>query len=234
MHSNHTTQQLKACTKCGKEFPKTLEFFCAHKEGRDGLNPQCKECDRAYREANRKRLAEYQRAWRKANREKIAGWGKEYYQANRDRIQERNKAYHQTNREKTKENRSAWAAANPEKMLEYGRRYYRANREKKLAATRERAKKNPDQQRAKRGRRRARVLAAPGSHTAADIQSLYAAQEGRCAYCNAEVGQNYHVDHVVPLSRGGSNWPDNLAIACPSCNSSKNDKLLEEWEGGSK
>ena len=41
---------------------------------------------------------------------------------------------------------------------------------------------------------------------------------------------SYHVDHVVPLSRGGGNGVDNICLACPSCNSSKNNKLLGlEW-----
>lgn len=39
----------------------------------------------------------------------------------------------------------------------------------------------------------------------------------------------FDVDHIRPLSRGGSNWPDNLACACASCNRSKNDKTLDEW-----
>lgn len=41
------------------------------------------------------------------------------------------------------------------------------------------------------------------------------------------------VDHVVPLVKGGSNGPDNLVIACSTCNLRKNDKLPHEWpEGG--
>jgi hypothetical protein len=46
--------------------------------------------------------------------------------------------------------------------------------------------------------------------------------DGKCTYCDAELGDDWHVDHVVPVSQGG---PDNLANyvpACPSCNISKN------------
>ena len=31
----------------------------------------------------------------------------------------------------------------------------------------------------------------------------------------------YHVDHRMPLSLGGSNYPDNLQLLCPTCNLSK-------------
>lgn len=53
-----------------------------------------------------------------------------------------------------------------------------------------------------------------------------------CVYCGDDESTVLMcVDHVTPLSRGGSNHPDNLVACCMPCNSSKNDKLLSEWEG---
>jgi 5-methylcytosine-specific restriction endonuclease McrA len=46
-----------------------------------------------------------------------------------------------------------------------------------------------------------------------------------------EVGDTYHVDHVVPISKGGSNDPSNLVVACAPCNLRKNDKLPHEFAG---
>lgn len=54
-----------------------------------------------------------------------------------------------------------------------------------------------------------------------------------CRYCGDTDGP-HHIDHVVPISRGGTSHPDNLAVACQRCNSSKQDKLLEEWGGPSR
>jgi hypothetical protein len=51
-----------------------------------------------------------------------------------------------------------------------------------------------------------------------------------CRYCGDDIGP-FCVDHVVPLSRGGANHPNNLVVACIPCNSSKNDRLLSEWRG---
>lgn len=65
---------------------------------------------------------------------------------------------------------------------------------------------------------------APGSHTAEDISEIYEAQGGRCAYCRKSVGDDYHVDHVIPLAKGGSNDRSNLQICCPRCNSQKQAK----------
>jgi len=36
------------------------------------------------------------------------------------------------------------------------------------------------------------------------------------------------LDHIIPLSRGGTNKYENLAIACRICNSVKHNKLIEE------
>jgi 5-methylcytosine-specific restriction endonuclease McrA len=37
------------------------------------------------------------------------------------------------------------------------------------------------------------------------------------------------IEHRIPLSRGGSNWPANLAPACKTCNSSKGTKTEKEY-----
>lgn len=49
-----------------------------------------------------------------------------------------------------------------------------------------------------------------------------------CLYCGCT--RMLHVDHIVPVSRGGSNAFDNLNTSCGSCNRSKGQKTLEEWK----
>lgn len=52
-----------------------------------------------------------------------------------------------------------------------------------------------------------------------------------CFYCNDVFNSKLaHVDHVVPLSRGGQHSVTNFCVSCPKCNLSKNDKLVEEWK----
>jgi hypothetical protein len=38
-------------------------------------------------------------------------------------------------------------------------------------------------------------------------------------------GATFHVEHIVPRSAGGPDTPHNLALACPSCNLGKSDRL---------
>lgn len=47
-----------------------------------------------------------------------------------------------------------------------------------------------------------------------------------CCYCGLWAT---HLDHVVPLSRGGADTESNMVPACAACNLSKGAKTLAEW-----
>ena len=83
--------------------------------------------------------------------------------------------------------------------------------------------------RANCAQQRAQRAAAPGSYTKQDVLRLYADQQGRCYWCRTFVGERFHLDHAIPLARGGTNNPDNLRISCPTCNLSKGAKLPEDF-----
>lgn len=52
----------------------------------------------------------------------------------------------------------------------------------------------------------------------------------RCAYCDTHTGP-FHVDHIFPVSKGGTDDMENLTCSCMSCNLSKGAKTVEEWAG---
>lgn len=76
--------------------------------------------------------------------------------------------------------------------------------------------------------RREREAAAPGLRDKARrvLLAKWKRQSRRCAYCPAAATT---IDHVIPLSRGGTNFEGNLAPACRSCNSSKCARLVVEF-----
>lgn len=51
--------------------------------------------------------------------------------------------------------------------------------------------------------------------------------ELKCVYCGSRADLTR--DHVVPKSRGGSDDPSNIVVACRTCNCSKGDRTPEEW-----
>lgn len=78
-----------------------------------------------------------------------------------------------------------------------------------------------------RARRRAAEADAPGVFTWAEVMRIYV-RIGGCAYC-WQPSDDVQPDHVVPLSRGGSNSITNVVPACGACNRDKRDLLLHEW-----
>lgn len=58
---------------------------------------------------------------------------------------------------------------------------------------------------------------------------IFARDNFTCTYCGAK--DRLECDHIIPISRGGSNLHSNLTTACSSCNRSKADFLISEWSG---
>lgn len=63
--------------------------------------------------------------------------------------------------------------------------------------------------------------------TSDELRELRAMYGGLCAYCRVRSGDT--LDHVLPLSRGGSHSLSNILPACFRCNHSKRDSTVEEW-----
>jgi CRISPR/Cas system Type II protein with McrA/HNH and RuvC-like nuclease domain len=51
-----------------------------------------------------------------------------------------------------------------------------------------------------------------------------------CVYCGAR--GDVEVEHVEPISRGGTDTPDNRTLACFPCNRGKGNQLILEWVWG--
>lgn len=59
-------------------------------------------------------------------------------------------------------------------------------------------------------------------------QVLKRVGEMRCAYCGA-LDQPLQIEHLIPVSRGGTNDLGNLTLACKPCNCRKNTKTAAEF-----
>lgn len=95
----------------------------------------------------------------------------------------------------------------------------------------------PEQREQKRARyhhRRALKKSSTGAYTPVQLQEQYMRQRKKCYYCQKKVKWGaHHIEHVIPVSRGGTNDISNIVIACPPCNMHKHNKLPHEWpEGG--
>lgn len=135
---------------------------------------------------------------------------------------EREKARYLTERDKKREMDRVRHAANRENGQARCRAWYAANRDKSLARNRAWRSANADKLRVYNHARNAMKRNAEGKHTASDIDLIRRAQKDRCGYCKENLRGGGQVDHIIALSKGGSDWPRNLQILCAPCNQSKN------------
>lgn len=77
-----------------------------------------------------------------------------------------------------------------------------------------------------RHKRRSEVI---GELDISYLPALLAAQGNNCFYCEHPMTSYRAVEHLTPVSRGGSNAIYNIVYSCRSCNSKKRDKTLEDW-----
>lgn len=61
---------------------------------------------------------------------------------------------------------------------------------------------------------------------------IYERDNHQCQACFSSY--NLGIDHMLPVSRGGKNNPENLQTMCQSCNGKKGTKTMDEWLGGGK
>ncbi len=140
------------------------------------------------------------------------------YWKNLEKNKLRMKLWRDKNKEIAASLTKAWLALNSN----YHKEWRSRNRDKMAEADKKWSAKNPDKIRVKASNRRAKIRRAGGSHTVEDLARISYDQKGRCAYCRIKFrGREYHVDHIIPLSAGGSSAPGNIQLLCRRCNLSK-------------
>jgi 5-methylcytosine-specific restriction endonuclease McrA len=135
-----------------------------------------------------------------------------------------------------------WMRRNPEKAREAMRRWRARHADQHRNANRDYRLRNPGRVKAwdakyrrahpdvvkvRWERYRARRRAATGSFSTTEWLALVRRYGGRCAYCGILAG--LVVEHRIPLSRGGTNFIDNILPACSSCNARKHRLTEEEF-----
>jgi len=198
-------QGLKQCSSC-KEI-KALSEFSRRKAATDGLRSSCKECDKITH-------AEY----------RDNPQNKEYEDSYK-------LTYREENRERELNYTRGWRERNIDKLSEYGRKWHLNNKEKHNATARIRmnkwAKDNPERHRNHARHYRARSHKALGSHTVEQWTKMLSFFCGFCPCCGKE--EKLTLDHIRPLSKGGTNYIDNAQPLCKVCNSTKGNNAIVDY-----
>jgi 5-methylcytosine-specific restriction endonuclease McrA len=176
-------------------------------------------------------IKEAARLWSKNNRDKANAQGRKWAHANPEKVKAKNRLWGEANRDKRAASSRKWAKNHPEETAARRLAWARAHPEVNVARVAAWRIANPEKAKTQRRNYKARRNLAPGVLTAADTQAQYNRQKGKCFYCDAKVGDIYHVDHVVPFALGGLNIPENIVIACPACNLKKGAKHPMDFAG---
>lgn len=212
-----TIPHLKRCPRCNQ----TGVAFGRNKTEPDGLSVWCKACKRddmrqRYQASPEMRAAAQERARKQRARLDLHS---PEYQA---KAREYSRRYSQT------------ARGRETNRLRASRQYHTSPHIRTYHDQYEKRRREIDPEfrarwrfykRQKNHQRRAVVAAAGVMYTRAEWDRLCAFYDHRCLCCGKR--RPLTVDHVVPVTKGGSNLIQNLQPLCRSCNSRKNDQTID-------
>jgi 5-methylcytosine-specific restriction endonuclease McrA len=167
-------------------------------------------------------------AQRKA-RQKV--YARRWYEKNRAKAIEQASAWWAANPEKAAASKRRWSERNPDKLREAARRWKREHPEEHRADYARWAAKYPEKAKANQRRQGTRYAMRKRDAFVEDIEPYEVLNRSRgiCGICGLSVdAEDFHVDHVVPLARGGEHSYENVQAAHPRCNASKCHRLQEE------
>lgn len=188
----------------------------------------CRPCNikraAAWRDANPERKKTGNAAWQKANAGSVNARNAIWRKANPDKAKAAIAVWTKANPGNGKAAYAKYCAANPEKLRAFSAMYYAANTEKiseKCAAWRA---ANPEKARISRHNYRARKRANGGKLSAGLATKLFKLQRGLCVCCRQPLGDDYHLDHRMPIALGGANIDSNMQLLRAICNLQKHAK----------
>jgi len=207
------------------------QYYTANKVGILAHNKQQREVNREKRsrqdklhyETNKEKILEHDKLYYIANREKILKQRKQQYGANREEILEQHRLRYLAKRDKILEYERQCYQENRERKLTHQKQYYRNNRKKRYEYDKQHSAMHQRAQAIVRTRR----VGAEGSYSIEELRSKFAKFDNKCVYCGDT--ETLTADHIIPLSRGGSNYIDNVVSACFACNNEKRSRTAKEF-----
>lgn len=166
-----------------------------------------RDADKAYKETEA--YKEQQRKYREENREMLNAGAIAWRLENPDRYAEYQRQYQELNREQTRARTTQWRKDNPERASEYGKAWRETN---------------PGEHTRHEQNRRARIKVSGGELSPGLYSRLMKIQRGKCVACGCDIRKLAHMDHIMPLARGGANTDDNIQLLCQPCNNTKHAK----------
>lgn len=242
----------KLCTGCHVMQPVSL--FSVDNRIKDGLRSQCKKCDAIHTrnnkprrqqkyQDNREECLEISRKYRAAHKKEIAEQKRKYGKEHKEEKLEQNRKYRKEHKEEVAEYQKKYHADHKEELAKQKKNYRIKYKEKVAKRKREYHQKNKDKALAANHRRRVRKLGNGPVEYFTNLE-IFERDGWICQICklpvdptllyldsDGKVDTRYQsLDHIIPLSRGGTHTRSNVQLSHLFCNISKNAKIYEEDE----
>ena len=197
-------KQIIICSKCLKPFD--ISFYHKNKSKKNGINTQCKFCvsesNKHYRENNDESIKLYGKLWRENNKDKKYMVDKKWKENNKEKVNKYKKAYKDRNKEKISLKNKEYRKTDMGKFVQKNYKHKR------------------------------RAIEKSGDVTTKQLLEL-TKNAKTCYWCNTSLKNKVvHIDHYVPLSKGGLHTISNLVVTCSECNLKKNAKDPLEFAMG--
>jgi hypothetical protein len=192
----------KVCSKC-RQF-KEFKGFYKNKSKSDGLHTYCKDC------ANK-----YTKKYHLENKEHVRGLIYKHHK--------QNPIYQIKYREKNPRDLydKKYREGHKDQIKKYKHNYYKTEIGKEVIF---------------KGNLKRRSHKSIAFFSPIKRKKILERDNCTCQYCGVKVHDRStgnwntpdkaHIDHIIPVSKGGMSEPTNLQVLCRTCNLSKNDKLV--------
>lgn len=235
----------KICNKCKLE--KEYVCFGTRTANKDGKRSQCKECEKQYVAENYDKVKLHRKQYKQENRDSILKKSREYHAKNKDKKKEyyennkekileqckqnreknkeeiaaRHKVYYQDNKSRIQEYKLKYREENKDFLKKQGKKYYNQNKEAFLEKCSRYRSTEKGKIVHKNSCLKRRALKRQGDVISDDLLELQ--QNAKvCYWCNKSLkNKQVHIDHYIPLSKGGEHTQSNLVVSCGACNMQK-------------
>lgn len=236
---SYSDRPSRQCKKCGTTFSGERCLDC-RKANLAGTAEKRKAYLAEYYKANSEKAKAVSAKYRTDHPEKVKEWNDNWrlnnpsyestrYANNREHHLARRKKHREENPELTKINNQRFRDNNPT----YQANWQKNNRDKCSGYGKTWRERNHAvlviKWRIHWHNRRALKKSNGGILSKGLSASLFKLQRGKCACCAKPLGNNYHLDHKMPLSLGGSNSDDNMQLLRAICNMQKGSKHPVEF-----
>ncbi len=221
--------ECRKCSHCNEWKPLSEFYIC--KSRWDGVNHDCKLCNfiagQKFRATNsEERLAKRRKKYVEEIKDKPEqkAYVKEYSETHKEEIRKRSKAYKEAHREEIRQKAKEYHECNKVTITEKARLYRQTERGKEVG-------------RIHTIRRRSRKKELPDTLTVSEWKVILQSQNNYCAGCATEFTGLIppQMDHIIPITKGGSTTKENVQALCEHCNMSKGNRTnwtypyVREW-----